>query len=75
MRRPPIEDIELACTWLEDNEGLDGEAESCARVAEWLRQIAWKAEEESSIRKIAREVGVPTRVARAALKRQQEDRR
>ena len=74
MRRPAIEDIAIACEWLEINEGDAGEAEACAKVAAWLKDFAWKAEDraarEAAVRKIARDAGCSMKVARAALKRQ-----
>lgn len=38
-KRLPEEDFRLAVAWLRSNEGPDGEAESCARVADWIESM------------------------------------
>ena len=52
MKRPCLDDIETAADWLEYNEGKDGEAEACSRVATWLRAYARESEERSAARQI-----------------------
>ncbi len=53
MKRPVYEDLIDAATWLDCNEGADGEAEACSRVATWLRTYA----SDMEIRAGARNVG------------------
>jgi hypothetical protein len=52
MKRPGLDDIEVAAMWLEVNEGDDGEAESCSRVATWLRTYARESEERAAARQV-----------------------
>lgn len=53
MKRPTEDDIYIATMWLEANEGADGEAEACLRVAKWLEQQLIDAK----VRQAARKVG------------------
>lgn len=53
MKRPTVEDMELAAEWLRSNEGDNGESETCSRVATWLDAYAL----EMQIRAAARKVG------------------
>jgi hypothetical protein len=62
---PFAEDIEIAAQWLEANEGGDGEAESCRRVAAWLDAQASAIEE----RRTARAASVPVAKLRQVLAR------
>lgn len=52
MKRPHIDDIEIATMWLEANEGDNGESEACSRVATWLKTYARESFERSSARKV-----------------------
>lgn len=63
MKRPCLEDIEQAAIWLDLNEGSDGEAETCSRVATWLRWHAQNSEERS----MAREAGCTVKYLRWAM--------
>jgi hypothetical protein len=53
MKRPCLEDIQLAAEWLRCNEGDDGESEACSRVATWLDNYALDQE----VRAAARQAG------------------
>lgn len=65
MRRPSPEDFAVAAEWLDVNEGEEGEAESCKRVAEWLRH----EDAEHILRTECRRAGVSIRAVRAKLRR------
>ena len=62
-----IYDLSEAAEWLRANEGPDGEAESMARVADWLDREIEKRIDNGAIAKITRARGVSRRVARYAL--------
>jgi len=65
MPRPSLDAMDTAAEWLESNEGEEGEADECAAVAKWLReQIA-----AAQLREVAKQAGVPTKVARRILRR------
>ena len=64
MRKPTAEDIETAIAWLQANEGEDGEASACSKVADWLGTLA----RDAYIRKAARVAGVPVAMVRAKLR-------
>ncbi len=63
MKRPAFEDIQTAADWLDCNEGEDGEAEACSRVATWLRAYA----QEAKIKAAARKVGCTPRYFRKMM--------
>lgn len=63
MKRPSLEDMSLAAEWLDINDGSDGEAESCKRVAAWLEASA----RESVERDAARKANVPVQALRKRL--------
>jgi hypothetical protein len=60
---PSDEAVQIATEWLGVNEGDDGEAEACPRVAAWLRQQVM----QRMVRSAAREAGVPVARLRKAL--------
>ncbi len=57
MKRPCVEDLETAADWLSYNEGGEGEAEACSRVATWLRAYARESEERLTARRAGCSVG------------------
>ena len=57
------EDFQTAIAWLESNEGEDGEADACVRVAKFLRHEANKR----LVAKVAQQTGAGSKRARAAL--------
>jgi hypothetical protein len=61
--KPTPDDFATAIAWLNHNDGDNGEAEACSRVAEWLRA---KMEDEA-LRGIARAEGIPFARLRAAM--------
>jgi hypothetical protein len=65
MKRPTPDQIETARSWLDVNEGEEGEAEACRAVAAWLRHL----ESARTLRTLAREAKVPMRDVRKAIKR------
>lgn len=69
------EDIDTAIAWLEVNEGEQGEAESCRRVADWLRAESDRRDTENMIRQAAREHGVKPSQIRARLRSRKIDTR
>lgn len=64
MRLPSEEQLNVAISWLESNEGEEGgERESCLAVAEWLTdQLVRK-----TVRDAAREAGIPVAKVRQRL--------
>lgn len=52
MKRPCLEDLEMAAEWLRCNEGDGGESESCSRVATWLDTYARESAERAAARKV-----------------------
>ena len=62
-------DIEVAIGWLDVNEGDNGEAAACRRVADYLHSLFERRLEDRAIRAVARQAGVPLQDARRALKR------
>lgn len=70
MARKPrisVKDIETAAEWLEENEGLEGEAESCRVVAAWLRVEAKQRIGEAAFRAVSRASGLPMRTVRNSM--------
>lgn len=65
--RVTIADLELAALWLDCNEGDDGEADACHRVAAWLEAEISQRLERRAARQISRETGAPMSAARLAL--------
>lgn len=53
--RVSADDLDVAIAWLEVNEGEAGEAESCHRVAAWLRAEIDRRQLETALRQFARE--------------------
>jgi len=66
IKTPTAEQMETAAAWLDCNEGSGDEAESCAAVAEWLREQA----AAKQLRAVATEAGVPLGRLRAAMKQE-----
>ena len=68
--RVTINDLLTASEWLRQNEGTDGEEQTCERVADWLdREISRRIEDNAAAR-IAKAAGVPRHKARVALANQ-----
>ena len=63
MKRPVQEDIDTAVMWLQSNNGENGEAEACSRVATWLDSYTRAADERSA----AREVGCSVKYLRKVV--------
>lgn len=68
MSRVSIEDLNTARAWLDVNEGQDGEAEACHRVADWLLAEIAKRETSASINNAAKRLGVSPQRVRAAIR-------
>jgi rubrerythrin len=66
MKKPTPEQIDFAITWLELNEGADGEGEGCKAVADWLAHM----QREDYLRSEARKAGEPVARLRRKLKEQ-----
>lgn len=66
--RVTSEDLDTAIAWLEVNEGDQGEAESCRRVAAWLRAEMERRDLDNMIRQAARERGIKPAQIRAHLR-------
>jgi hypothetical protein len=64
-KMPKPEDLDVAAQWLRVNEGENGEAESCRRVARWLEKLVRDADE----RRVAKEGGVSVRTLRSVMER------
>jgi len=64
-----INDLLTAAQWLECNEGDNGEAEACKRVAAMLRNDARKREERSAVYAAQKYHGIRASAARDALKK------
>jgi hypothetical protein len=62
------EDMLTAAEWLDVNEGTDGEAEACARIAARLRRQAEQMDEDHAARGIAKATGVTLHRARKAYR-------
>lgn len=60
---PSDDDLLIAVSWLRINEGSDGEADACIRVADWIEQEAHKR----MLRFEARRIGVPVARLRRKL--------
>lgn len=60
---PSIEALDTAIEWLRCNEGDDGEADRCRAVANWIEH----EERERTLRRAAREAGVPVAAVRRRL--------
>lgn len=71
MTRPRIsvEDIDTAIMWLLTNEGGNGEADACNRVAEWLLAEM----KERGARMIMRDHGCSLAVAKRAFAKMEEE--
>lgn len=52
MKLPQVDDIATAVEWLLCNEGDDGEAESCRRVADWLVIYARASVERAAAKQV-----------------------
>ena len=63
MRRPTDQQIEIACLWLEANEGESEEQQACRSVAAWLEHQA----AERMLRQEAKSAGVPVTAVRRRL--------
>jgi hypothetical protein len=63
MTKPTAQQFDRAITWLECNEGPDGEREDCKAVAQWLLDRA----RDDYIRKTARAAGLPVAAVRRKL--------
>ena len=59
------EDLATAVDWLRCNEGADGEAMACMKVADFLQAEI----DRRDVRSIARETGLPMARARATFRR------
>lgn len=64
MKRPTEQQVEIARSWLEHNEGEQEEREACRAVAEWLGH----QEQKRMLRQEARKAGVPMSRLRQAMK-------
>ncbi len=62
-KTPTYEDFAVAAEWLDINEGEEGEADSCKKVADWLRDQA----DAADIRAAARKAGVPAKAVRERM--------
>lgn len=51
-----VDDLRVAAAWLGDNEGEDGEAEACQRVAEWISAEIERRELNAAVRQIKAQV-------------------
>ncbi len=69
MPRVSLEDLDIAVMWLDANEGDNGEAEACRRVAAFIQAEIDRRIREASVRSIAREKNVPAGLVRKALAR------
>jgi hypothetical protein len=69
MKTPTPEQLELAIEWLEANEGLDGEAETCAAVAAWLRHQQGAMMEREAMRIAKRRMASKLGISVAHLER------
>jgi hypothetical protein len=71
MARTSDEDLMIAAEWLGVNNGDNGEAESCQRVATMLEKMIKQRHEEAAVRAVAKENGVRPSLVRRALRNQQ----
>lgn len=69
MPRVSTEDLNIAANWLEVNEGDNGEAEACQRVAAFLQAEIDRRHRKAAVRSIVREKNIPARLVRQALAR------
>ena len=67
IKRPSCDDLNQAAEWLDCNEGDDGEADTCQRVADWLRSQATAVYERAA----ARENNIPVDRLRKAVARRE----
>lgn len=67
MTRITVNDLVEAAEWLRCNEGLDGEAEVCARVAEWIDREIDRRLTDGSAKRISKALGIAKGAARKAL--------
>lgn len=67
MRLPTDAELEAAVKWLELNEGPDGEAEACKRVADWVRHEVERRALITAAEKLARVRGVSVAMARRMI--------
>lgn len=65
MKRPSIEALETAAAWLESNEGVGSESDSCNEVSKWLDSLI----EGAKFKKMAKEIGVSVPQLKAAVAR------
>lgn len=56
MARISIKDLKTAEDWLRDNEGGDGEADSCRRVAAWINEEIERRQIDAAVRQIKSQV-------------------
>jgi hypothetical protein len=69
MPRVSTDDLNIAAAWLEANEGDEGEAEACQRVAAFLHAEIDRRHKAAAVRVIAREKNVSPAMVRKALAR------
>jgi len=69
MKRPDPAALNLAAEWLDHNEGDEAESGPMQRVAEWLRFLADKQQEDAAVRKISRQSGASMAKSREALRK------
>lgn len=62
--RVTLEDLNTAAEWLEVNNGIEGEAESCERVAEYLRREINRRMKVAAIHQAARDLKMPVHIYR-----------
>lgn len=67
MARVSIEDLEIAAAWCEVNEGPNGEAEACKRVAAMLDGMI----RDRRLKAVAREAGVSLGKVKETLRKRQ----
>jgi hypothetical protein len=67
MSRVSTDDLNIAADWLEVNEGDNGEAEACRRVAAFLQAEIDRRHKAAAVRAIAREKNVSPALVRKAL--------
>lgn len=68
MRRPTDQQIEIACLWLEANEGEGEERQACRSVAAWLEHQA----AGRMLRQEAKTAGIPVAAVRRRLAESKE---
>lgn len=68
MVRVSSDDIDTAIEWLRVNEGADGEAEACQRVAALLEAELKRRIADAGVRAAAKALGVKPALVRTALR-------